>query len=329
MSRFCFGLLGLLIIASAQGGWPIPADDGTTWHYVLTREGEERPGTLTRQVLAAKNSTEENALRLETFVNGAPHSTEFLKNQGQSILATAFRNSKGDTETFDPPVTILPSDLNFGAEWNYRGPVAGLDLKLPVKIIGEGDIEVPAGKFRALHFHGENNDGLSTVADLWFVRGVGSIKEVVTQRGPSGDLISCNSIELAEAPAVPPQKRELKRLEASVSTSSDGDSLHTISADALQIVARWNGHGLRKNAKIRAVWIALDTGVAPANFKVDEATAVAPISNAFGKFTLSRPSDGWAPGKYRIEFYVDDELTDTVDLTISPSPPRPRPATNF
>jgi hypothetical protein len=102
-----------------------------------------------------------------------------------------------------------------------------------------------------------------------------------------------------------------------------------VSADALQIVARWRGHGLRKNARIRAVWIAQDTDVAPVDFKVDEATAVAAISNAFGKFTLSRPSDGWATGKYRVEFYVDDELSDTVDLTITPSEPRARSPQDF
>ncbi len=47
-----------------------------------------------------------------------------------------------------------PRQLSFGAEWNYRGPIAGLDLNLPLKIVGDGDIEVPAGKFRALHFRG-------------------------------------------------------------------------------------------------------------------------------------------------------------------------------
>jgi len=312
----------MLGAAAARAEWPIPTADGTIWQYVLTREGEDRPGTLTRQVFAAKTPAEQNVLRIETAVNGATHSTEFLKNEGKTILATAFRDANGETQTFDPPVTILPGDLNFGAEWNYRGPVAGLNLNLPLKIVGEGEIEVPAGKFRALHFRGQKNDGLFTVADFWFVRGVGSIKEMVTQRGPSGDLLSRNSIELAKLPALSQTKPELKKLEASVSTSSNGDPLSVISADALQIVARWRGHGLRKNAKIRAVWIAEDTGVAPADFKVDEATAAAPMSEAVGKFTLSRPSDGWATGKYRVEFYVDHELTDTVDLTITPSEPR-------
>jgi len=329
VSRFCAILLGVVVGASvAQAEWPIPTADRTTWQYALTREGETEPETLTRQVFAPRNADEQNTLRIETAINGIAHSTEFLTNEGKAVLATAQRSEGGSTEAFDPPITILPADLNFGAEWKYRGPVAGLDLNLPLKIVGEGEIEVPAGKFRALHFRGEKNDGFFTVADLWFVGGVGSIKETVTQRSPSGDLLNRNTIELVKLPALR-QAEPAKKLEASVSTSSNGDPLHVISADALQIVARWRGHGLRKNARIRAVWIAQDTGVAPIDFKVDEATAVAPVGSAFGKFTLSRPPDGWATGKYRVEFYVDDEVTEMVELAITPAPPRSRSALDF
>jgi hypothetical protein len=329
MSRFCAILFGVVIGASVtQAEWPIPAADGTTWQYALTREGETEPETMSRRVFAPRNGNDQNTLRIETAINGVVHSTEFLKNDGQAILTTARREEGRKTESFDPPIIILPGDLSFGAEWNYRGPVAGLDLNLPLKIVGEGEIEVPAGKFRALHFRGEKNDGLFTVADFWFVRGVGSIKETVTQRSPSADLLSRNTIELVKVPERQ-QTEPAKKLEASISTSSEGDPLNVISDDALQIVARWRGHGLRRNARIRAVWIAQDTGIAPVDFKVDEATAVAPIGSAFGKFTLSRPPDGWAAGKYRVEFYVDDELTETVDLTITPSPPRSRPPLDF
>jgi hypothetical protein len=331
VSRFCAILVGVVIGASVtQAEWPIPTADGTTWQYALTREGESEPGTLTRQIFAPRNVDEENTLRIETAINGVVRSTEFLKSDGKSILATAQRGEGGNTEAFDPPITILPGDLSFGAEWRYRGPVAGLDLNLPLKIVGEGEIEVPAGKFRALHFRGEKNDGFYTVADFWFVRGIGSIKETVTQRSPSGDLLSRNTIELVKLPALhQAEPAEKKNLEASISTSSEGDPLNVISDDALQIVARWRGHGLRRNARIRAVWIAQDTGIAPVDFKVDEATAVAPIGSAFGKFTLSRPPDGWATGKYRVEFYVDDKLTETVELNITPSPPRSRSALDF
>src|SRR5437762_12886591 len=186
--------------------------------------------------------------------------------------------------------------------------MSDLDLNIQLKIDVDRYIDLPARKFSAQHFRGEKNEGLLTVADFWFVRGVGSIKETVTQRSPSGDLLTRNTIELAKLPARRQSEpvAEKKKLEASVSTSSDGDPLNVISEDALQIVARWRGHGLRRHARIRAVWIAQDTGIAPVDFKVDEATAVAPVDSASGKFTLGRPPDGWATGKYRIEFYVDD-----------------------
>ena len=328
MLRFCAVLCVVIGASATSAEWPIPSADGTIWQYALTREGETEPGTLTRQVFSARNPDEQNTLRIETTINGVVRSTEFLKNDGQAILTTAHRGESGNTEAFDPPITTLPGNLSFGAEWKYSGPVAGLDLNLPLKIVGEGEIEVPAGRFRALHFRGEKNDGFYTIADFWFVRGIGSIKETVTQRSPSGDLLSRNTIELVKLSALH-QTEPAKKLEASLSTSSNGDPLNVISDDALQIVARWRGYSLRRNAKVRAVWIAQDTGIAPVDFKVDEATAIAPVGSAFGKFTLNRPPDGWATGKYRVEFYVDDELTETVNLTITPSPPRSRSALDF
>src|ERR1700745_1730689 len=212
----------------AHAEWPIPTADGTTWRYTFTREGETEPRTLTRQVLAPKNPKEDNSLRIETAINGIAHSTEFLKNESNAILATAYRVQGGKTEAFDPAITILPGELSFGTEWNYHGPIAGLDLNLPLKIVGEGDIDVPAGKFRALHFRGEKNEGLLTVADFWFVRGVGSIKETVTQRSPSGDLLSRNTIALLNRPARQQTQpiAEKRKLEASVSTSRGGDPLN-------------------------------------------------------------------------------------------------------
>jgi hypothetical protein len=67
------------------------------------------------------------------------------------------------------------------------------------------------------------------------------------------------------------------------------------------------------------VWIAENIGEDfPQHYKVDEASAVTETPNAHGAFTLTRPEDGWAPGDYRVEFYVDDILADTVKLKIIP-----------
>ncbi len=68
---------------------------------------------------------------------------------------------------------------------------------------------------------------------------------------------------------------------------------------------------------MRAVWIAENIGEdSPPDYKVDEATAIAESAAAHGAFTLSHPDDGWALGDYRVEFYVDDVLVDTVKLKI-------------
>lgn len=327
--RASFVIYFVALAICARADWPFPNSDGTVWNYSLQREPDEDAVPFSRQIFAPEKSDDKANLRIETQIDGTLRSTEFLKNVGNAVFATAHRAENGGTEAFEPPMTILPADLQFGVEWDYRGLIAGIDLTLRLKFTGEGEVEVPAGKFRAFHIRGEQNAGVGTIADLWFVHGVGWVKEMVTQRSPSGDLLSRSTIELVKLPisndAAPTP--EPKKLEASVSTSSDGDPLRSISADALQIVARWQGHALRKNAKIRAVWIAEDTGgVAPPEFKVDEATAIASSPEAFGKFTLSRPADGWASGKYRVEFYVDKELVSTASVIIAPPPPQPSPS---
>jgi hypothetical protein len=205
-----------------------------------------------------------------------------LKNESNAILATAYRVQGGKTEAFDPPITILPADLNLGTEWNYHGPIAGLDLNLPLKVVGEGDIDVPAGKFRALHFRGEKNEGLFTVADFWFVRGVGSIKETVTQRSPSGDLLTRNTIELAKLPARRQSEpvAEKKKLEASVSTSSDGDPLTSFPKTRCR---SWRAGVVMpaKTCQIRAVGLH-KIPIAPVDFKVDEANRCCALGSASG-----------------------------------------------
>ena len=49
-----------------------------------------------------------------------------------------------------------------------------------------------------------------------------------------------------------------------------------------------------------------------------EERSIATFANldASGAFTLARPEDGWMPGDYRVEFYVDGVLVDAVKMKI-------------
>jgi hypothetical protein len=64
-------------------------------------------------------------------------------------------------------------------------------------------------------------------------------------------------------------------------------------------------------------WIAENIGEdAPADYGADEASTIAEGPTSRGAFVLSRPDDGWVPGDYRAEFYVDDVLAETVKVKI-------------
>src|SRR5205823_2815022 len=90
---------------------------------------------------------------------------------------------------------------------------------------------------------------------------------------------------------------------------------------SLMTIDRWFAldTGIVKDVtSMRAVWIAENIGEDfPPDCKVDEASAIAESPTAHGVFTLSRPEDGWAPGDYRLEFYVDDVFIDAVKLRIA------------
>jgi hypothetical protein len=108
-----------------------------------------------------------------------------------------------------------------------------------------------------------------------------------------------------------------KKISVDLAKQRLGEATTTFSSNTPQIYARWRGDHLRKGAKVRAVWIAENIGEDfPPDYKVDEATAITESPAAHGAFTLSRPDDGWALGDYRVEFYVDDVLVDTVKLKI-------------
>ena len=110
----------------------------------------------------------------------------------------------------------------------------------------------------------------------------------------------------------------IKKLLVSVSNQRiGGEDVNEFSNATQNIYARWVGHDLRVGAKVRAVWVAENIGdIAPPNYKIDEASAVVTASDANGVFTLSQPEGGWAPGSYRVEFYLDEALIDTVKLQI-------------
>ncbi|HEX3420536.1 MAG TPA: hypothetical protein VHT01_04860, partial [Candidatus Udaeobacter sp.] len=189
-------------------------------------------------------------------------------------------------------------------------------------VVDEEKIDVPAGKFQAFRIHGEQTTPNRMMIDRWFAPGIGIVKDVTTMQGDKGDLLQRISLELAEAPKIierPQVKAESapKRLVVSLAKDRFGKPTTSFTSSTPEIHARWQGQRLRQGANVKAVWIAENIGEDfPQDYKVDEASAVAASPTGRGAFTLARPEDGWMPGDYRVEFYVDNVLVDTVKMKI-------------
>src|SRR5207249_12053508 len=71
-------------------------------------------------------------------------------------------NLDGQLVKFNPPQTMIASPLRKGARWDFNGQAGELTVHQRYGVVGEEDIEVPAGKFHAVHIHGEQTDRKST-----------------------------------------------------------------------------------------------------------------------------------------------------------------------
>src|SRR5436189_966827 len=333
-------ILGLLLasapLALVSAEELIPTAPGMSWRYNMIQEvgkGLRVPdlktnadGKIRRSVLyriaGIENVDGKDLLKFEMHRAGVVTNTDLLTIDQHGIICSARINLDGQLVKFNPPQTMIASPLRKGARWDFNGQAGELTVHQRYDVGEEEDIEVPAGKFHAVHIHGEQTSPSRMVIDRWFASGVGIVKDVTTMRAANGDLLERISLELAERPKIverPEVKSDAipKQLSVSLAKERFGKPMTTFSSTTSEIYARWQGQRLRQGAKVKAVWIAENIGEDfPRDYTVDEASSVAETPSAHGAFTLARPEDGWAVGDYRVEFYVDDVLVEAVKLKI-------------
>jgi hypothetical protein len=329
-------ILTAVPLASACSGELIPTADGTSWRYNMTEEigkGLDIPnartdpdGKVRLHVLYRIDGTEnidgKDLLKFEMHRGSAITNTDLLSVNDQGIICWARINLDGELVKFSPPQTMIAAPLKKGTGWDFNGQVGELKVRQHYDVLGEEDVKVPAGEFHAFHIRGEQRSPSSMTIDRWFATGVGIVKDVTTMNAAKGDLLQRTSLELVERPKIMPRPEVKsdaipKQLSVSLAKGRYGKAITTFSSSTSEIYARWQGQRLRQGAKVKAVWIAENIGEDfPQDYEVDEASTVTETPSAHGAFTLTRPEDGWAPGDYRVEFYVDDVLVNGVKLKI-------------
>jgi hypothetical protein len=314
--------LFFFFIASTWGAPLIPTKEGTTWQYDVTDEtsGDSAPAQsqIHYRIAGTQQFGGKNLLKLEALVNDVVTKTELVAIDPNGILSFAHTGKDGRMIGFVSPQVVVPAKLQKGASWDCVDEIADVRVHQHFTVAENENVSVPAGDFHAFRLHCEESAPISVTIDRWFVTGIGFVKEIATLRSPTGDLLNRRTLQLAKLPGTETKaKIEIKKLSVGISSKSVGDFETEFPNTTQNLYARWQGHDLRENSKVRAVWIAEDVGdIAPPNYKIDDAVATVSTPDAHGMFTLSRPDDGWAPGNYRVEFYLDEMLVESVKIKI-------------
>ncbi|MEY2483077.1 MAG: hypothetical protein QOK24_1605 [Verrucomicrobiota bacterium] len=348
------GLTAILIFGAAlvRADQVVPTAEGTTWLYQSTEESggaDAVPAVHSTITIRAGKQTFEGKefVKLDTLTDESVIKTELVTLTDRGVICVARGGRDGKIVKVDPPATIVPAALKVGDTWDSEGEVAGMEMQQHFTVVAEEMVRVPAGAFRAFHIHAADSSVMSITLDRWFMPGLGFVKETTVVRGPTGGLLQRLTLELQKRPevvakpqptpspsAAPPSPTPTapirgpeietlpvppgKRLTVEVSADPGGGSKNEFKSDVANIYVRWHGRGLPEGAKVRVAWVAEDVGdLVEPNFIVDETETIAAAPDASARFTLGRPPDGWAEGKYRLEFYVNDELEETVRVTIA------------
>ena len=328
-------LLAICPLACASAEQLIPIAEGTTWNYEMTQDvggtltlkpDAEEKGQLavSYRIGGMQKIDNKDWLKLEMYRDDVLTSTDLITVDERGIICAARIDGKGALNKLDPPQTMIAMPLKSGASWDFDANIGKTKTRQRYSVTGKEDVDVPAGKFRAWRIRCEQTSPSAATIDRWLAPGTGIVKEITTMRAPTGDLLQRVSLELKEAPkiAAPPEAKAVAgavagKLSAGLSKGPLGNFTTAFASDTPKIYARWQGHGLREQSNIRVVWIAEKVEDIPPDYKIDEATATATATDSHGIFTLACPDDGWAPGDYRVEFYVDEALAETVRLKIT------------
>lgn len=337
-----FLVAGLCLVAAAPADAEtiVPGAEGATWHYeVRDSSAGAQPAMLIQRINGSEVIGGNELLKFETVAGDAVVKTELVTIDDRGMLCHQRTGADGKAVILDPPQTIIPAPLKEGASWEVNDHVAGGGTQRFI-VAGEEEVIVAAGTFRAFRARCEQPWPISTLTDRWYAPGTGLVKEVKTTRGPTGRLMGRTITQLkkfavdaqppqapetpsvtidagtpvAATPAPPPSAPSIL-LEASA--ERDGPVQLEFKSDAPHIFVRWSGVNLPVGAYVRVAWIAEDVGdVAPANFIIDQTETEIETPEFGARFTLSRPQDGWAAGKYRAELYVEDDLVQSLKVTI-------------
>jgi hypothetical protein len=193
MKRFAAFLLVFLTVASgASPQTPVgkkappdyyPLGEGTKWHYRVEVGG--KTVQVTNQVAKVETIDGQPLARLETVVGeGQVTASEHLRTTPQGVFRHRYNGI-----AVSPPLCLLKYPVKDGESWATDIKIGGMQLKVRCRVGGAEEVEVPAGKYKAVTSDVETAVmGVKITTKYWFAPGVGVVKQTANLGGQDVSL---------------------------------------------------------------------------------------------------------------------------------------------
>ncbi len=150
-----------------------PLAVGTKWHYEIeTGNGQKVP--LVYQIEKLERIEGRELARLEVIARGqkSPY-TEHLHSDTAGVYRDRMHNLD-----LSPPLRLIKYPVKAGEHWNSEITVGGRKMKVEGTEGPAEEVQVPAGKYRAIPCSIVISDGKEQSTNVfWFAPGVGIVKQ--------------------------------------------------------------------------------------------------------------------------------------------------------
>src|SRR5262245_15783289 len=173
-TRFGVGLLVLIVVLptmAQDADKPLyPLEVGTKWTYQVAKQTDSFVMTAAK----AEKVGEQDCVKLEARLKGQVVATEHV-----AVLKDGIYRYKFNEAAIDPPLCFCKLPAKKGEKWEAKFTTGGKNGTAKFETF-EDEVEVPAGKFKAIIVRGEITENEVPIKTaLWFAPGHGMVRQVV------------------------------------------------------------------------------------------------------------------------------------------------------
>jgi len=206
MTRSISAGCGLFLSASAALAAPLPKGADSSPLYFPTAVGATAVYRTTIGDLKMENGTfrvtkvertrDGVRVNIERGSIGKPAVLDLMDVSANSLTLVQYGN-----QSVDPPRPLLRLAAKAGDTWDWEAaPVEGFQSrKYKFKVIGDEEVEVPAGKFKAILVEHETEvNGKNAKFEEWYAPKVGLVKKVYHHLGATKQVMELKSFTPGE-----------------------------------------------------------------------------------------------------------------------------------